>query len=112
MSAGGRNPGLRGDAFERAVVEYLNACDIEADRLYGAGRRDDQGDVVLWDHLELYVDCKAHKALELGAWLSALRIKAGLTRVPLVVAKRRQHRPEDAFVITDLRGLVRLLEGP
>ena len=92
----------KGDAFERAVAAYLLSRGLPAERRYGAGRKDDRGDI---DGIPGFViECKARRALDLAGWVdeaSRERARAGAP-CAVVVAKRRGHRVEDAYCVVTL----------
>lgn len=100
---------VKGAAFERRVVAFLRQVGIPADRSYGAGRKDDRGDI---DGLPRWViECKAHKALDLAAWMDEAQREQACagTDYAAVIAKRRNRPAESAYVILDLATFCRLI---
>lgn len=106
----------KGDTWERSVVEYLKANGHRyAERAFGAGRRDDQGDVLGLPDVVLQV--KNHHRLELAEWVDQAEEQRARARADLavVVAKRRGRPAADAYCILPLSALARLLadaDGP
>ena len=105
------NPnGVKGAAFERAVVAYLRDHGFpHADRAYGAGRNDDRGDIdgfpgVVWE-------LKNHARFDLATWMDEVRGEQANAHAQygVVVAKRRQHPIGRAYVICELEQFTRLL---
>lgn len=100
----------KGSAFEREVVRVLRQHGHpHAARAYGAGRREDVGDVV--GLTGFVVEAKAHRALDLARWADeAAReaANAGPAAVPVVVAKRRGRPAEDAYALLRLADLADL----
>ncbi len=100
----------KGDAFERAVVDYLQTHGHRyAQRAFGAGRRDDQGDVLGLPGVVLQV--KNHRRLELAAWVDQAEEQRARARADLavVVAKRRGKPAADSYVVLSLGAFARLL---
>lgn len=83
----GRANRRRGITYERAVVAYLRARGVPADRT-PTGRHVDGGDV---DGLPGWlVEVKNHARLDLAGWLDLAATKAARSgRRPLLVVKRR-----------------------
>jgi hypothetical protein len=102
-----------GSAYERAVRDYLQLAGYACQRTYGAGRPDDQGDLLLWERPDLLLSCKAQKAYDLAGWLTEAQAAAARDqRTALVVVKRRQMAVQRSYVVTDLRSFITLLEAP
>ena len=104
------NPNKRkGDAFERAVVEFLRSHGHpHVERAYGAGRHDDAGDLDGWPRW--IIDCKDHASHDLPGWLDSISSKK---RQPddfgAAIVKRRRKGPESAYVVLTLEDFARLL---
>lgn len=101
---GGRSPKRVGSAWERVVRDYLIAEGIPTARAYGAGRRDDQGDLLLGTPLGFLLECKAGRDLRLAEWLTSARAKSHAGDVPFVIVRRRNMGAARAYVVTDLEG--------
>ena len=108
---GGTAPKRRGDAFEREVAAFL--CEHGhpyAERAYGAGRPQDVGDI---DGLPGFViECKAHRSLDLAAFLDEAVSEAhnaGTDAVPVVVAKRRGKPTGESYVVMRLADFAALV---
>ncbi len=107
----GRPMRAKGSAFEREVVRVLREHgQPDAARAYGAGRPDDVGDIV---GVHGYaIECKAHKALTLAAWIDEAVREAthvGAGTIPVVIAKRRNRPTEEAYAVCRLTDLARLI---
>ena len=102
---GGRSPKRVGSQWERDVRDYLNAHEVPTARAYGAGRRDDQGDLLLGTPLGFLLECKAHRELRLAEWLNEARAKCHPGDVPWIIARRRNAGAGRAYAVTDLEGL-------
>lgn len=62
--------------------------------------------------LALSVECKDHRALQIGTWVDQAETQCPENQIPLVVAHRLGHaRAEDAFVIMSARAFGELLES-
>ena len=106
----GRAMKAKGSAFEREVVRVLrDHGHPHAERSYGAGRPRDVGDVA--GLAGFVVEMKACRSFDLAGWLDeAAReaANAGEGVVGVVVAKRRGHGPEDAYVVLRLADFAEL----
>ncbi|MGH9291918.1 MAG: hypothetical protein ACRD0B_04510 [Acidimicrobiales bacterium] len=102
MTGGGAGPKRKGSVFERDVVGFLREHGFpDAARSYGAGRHDDHGDVTgVWGFT---VEAKAHRAIDLAAFLDQAVHQVGEGGdLPVVVAKRRGRPVDDAYVVMRL----------
>lgn len=109
---GGRAPKRKGDIFERAVVAYLREHGFpDAARAYGAGRPDGVGDIA--EVPGFVIECKAHRTLDLAAFMDQATREAGARSViPVVVAKRRGQDTGSAYVVLRLSDFARIaLDG-
>ena len=100
----------KGDAFEREVVAFLRAHGFPyAERSFGAGRRDDQGDVLGLPGVVVQV--KNHKRHALSEWVEQAEEQRTRARasVGVVVAKRRGKPVGDAYVVITLAAFVDML---
>ena len=105
----------RGSAFEREVVKYLQDQGFPfAERLYGAGRWDDKGDITLGaDRFRRFVhELKNHATFKFPEWLEEARIECenAKGKYPIVIAKRRTKSPSQAYVVMTLETWVQLLK--
>ena len=103
---------IKGSTYERAVVAYLAANGFPAtERMYGAGRPADIGDIRL--DPRVVIEAKACKTMDLAGWCDEAgkeRDNAGAV-LGLVVAKRRMKPVEESYVITTLREASWLLKA-
>lgn len=111
---GGAGPKIVGSEWERRVVAYLRERGFDAERLYGAGRPDDVGDLYVGAWVPLLVECKAAVRSERAVWIDALRRKVARSRdraIPIIVERRRGKRNAgEGFVTLDLAGFCDLIE--
>ena len=100
----------KGSAFERAVVDYLRDHGHPyAERHYGAGRREDVGDVdgvVGWT-----IEAKNYKAMHLAEWSDEAEHERqhGRQRFAAAIAKRRCKPVAQSYVVMSLETFTRLL---
>ena len=101
----------RGDAFERDVVKVLRANGhIYAERGLRLGAVDDRADIAGLPGF--HMECRDRGKLELGYWMTATAIEAGLipsAPVPVLVIKRRGKSADQAFAVTELAAFARLI---
>lgn len=101
---------VKGDRFERDVVDYLRQNGFPyAERTLGAGRPDDRGDIdglVSWT-----IECKNRKAFDLAGWSAEAAAEAVNARRHnwAVVVKRRNRPTSDAYVVLDLAAFAELV---
>jgi hypothetical protein len=108
---GGAGPKRKGAAWERRVRDAFRRAGFQCERAYGAGRRDDVGDLHLFDlDLDVLIDCKNAKRSERAAWIDEARAKCRAGTVPVVIEPRRGSDVVDAFVTLDLLGFALLLD--
>lgn len=101
----------KGSAWERTIVKALverGFTDVE--RMYGAGRQDDRGDIrglSGWT-----IEAKDHARHDLSGWLEELRVEMENAKNDLgaVVIKRRQANVDRAYVLISWPVLIKLLE--
>ena len=104
----------KGSAYEREIVAYLQANGFpNAQRLYGAGRQDDRGDITIGgrDAGLLVIEAKNHKTLDFAGWLGEAereRQNAGAT-YGFVVAKRRLQPVSQSYALTTLEQLCSII---
>lgn len=100
----------KGSAYERECVAFLKANGHpNAERAYGAGRRDDVGDI---DGIEdLTIECKNQKALALAAWMEELATEQAnkRTRFGCLFIKRRNRGVADSYVVMSLEQFASLI---
>lgn len=98
----------RGSAWERDCARFM---DLE--RMYGAGRHFDVGDLA-GDEIVAY-ECKAARAFSLAKWIEEARVEARNAKKPfgVVVIKRDRLPTKEAYVVMRLedfralRGLIK-----
>ena len=104
----------RGHRFERAVVEYLRAHGQQvAERAYGEGRSDDQGDIrgVTVAGEAVAIQAKDWARFVASEWLGdaeTQRINAR-ARFGIAVAKRRGKGAGEAYVVMTLETFAEML---
>ena len=107
----GRAMKAKGSAFEREVVRVLHEHGHpHAARAYGAGRPRDVGDISGVPGFA--VEVKACRSIDLSGWLDEAAREAanvGPSVLPVVVAKRRGHPPEDAYAVLRLSDFAELV---
>lgn len=93
----------KGDAFERAVVEFMRSHGFPyVSRAYGAGRPDDLGDL---DGVPgVCISVKDVAVSRLSEWLDEAREQSGRGRKPLsvVIWKRRRQGIGRSYVVMEL----------
>ena len=105
---------IKGSQYERDVVAYLQANGFpNAQRLYGAGRQDDRGDITFGGpSAGLFVlEAKNHKTHDFSGWLQEAEVErqnAG-AKYAFVVAKRRGKPAGESYVLTTLDQLATLM---
>jgi Holliday junction resolvase len=102
----------KGNAAERAVVQYLKEHGFEQARRTQAGTRHDIGDI---DGVPgLAIEVKNHAKLALAEWVDQLEDEIVAKRVPsgIVIVKRRGHAdPADWYCVTPLYRMITILRG-
>lgn len=91
----------RGDAFERAVRDYLLERGVTCERI-PAGATQDHGD--LWLPGGPVIQCKNHARIDLAGWIDETRHQmenAGRS-MAWVAVKRRGKGVERSYLITEL----------
>jgi hypothetical protein len=107
---GGAGPKRKGAAWERRVRDAFRARGFDCERAYGAGRNDDVGDLHVFDvPLDVDLDCKSAARCERAEWLDRLRARSD--GIPFLIEKRRSRDVLDAYVTTDVRGLLDLFDA-
>lgn len=106
-----------GSRFERLIADYLavHVSDVVDRRVKtGAADKGDIGGLRVHGQ-RVVVECKDHGGrLQPGTWIKEAQMEARNDGAPIgiVVAKRRATaKPEDQFVLMELRDLVYLLTG-
>lgn len=86
VERGGRSPKNKGDAYERAVVRYLQERGIHVTR---AKRGNPTGDVLGIDGLT--IECKNQRSYDIAGWIKQMQASKELSesRLGVVIAKRR-----------------------
>lgn len=107
----------KGSSFERMVADFLAANGFPfADRRVKSGAKD-KGDIggVMAHGQRVVLEAKNYGGrLQAGPWLKEAQTEAKNDGAPIgiVIAKRRgTAKPEDQFVLMELRDLVYLLTG-
>jgi len=101
----------RGSQFERDVVKYLQEHGFPlAERRYGAGLREDKGDI---RGVPVTLECKNHAQISLSQFLDEALIEAkhAGTKLGAAVIKRRGKGTKDAYVVMSLEQYTELLKG-
>jgi hypothetical protein len=101
----------KGDAFERAAVEVFRANGHpHCERLLGAGRRADCGDLA-GVRGNVVVEVKDRQRLELAAWVDETEREriAAQAEYGLLIVKRRNRSAGEAYAIMPLGQMARLL---
>ena len=101
----------KGSQFERDVVKYLQEHGFPlAERRYGAGLREDKGDI---RGVPVTLECKNHAQISLSQFLDEALIEAkhAGTRLGAAVIKRRGKGTKDAYVVMSLEQYTELLKG-
>jgi len=100
----------KGSAWERAIVAALQSEGFtDAERMYGAGRQDDRGDIrglSGWT-----IEAKDHARHDIAGWLEELRVEMANGKTPYgaVVIKRRQASTDKAYCVIPWSVLMELL---
>jgi hypothetical protein len=102
----------KGTAFEVAVRDYLDSCNVAAFRTAPAGTRD-EGDLLVldWDAI---LECKATKTIDLAGAVNEARIEAvhAKRRYGIAVIKRRMANVSKSYVVMELDQFVDLMQKP
>lgn len=101
----------RGSQWERDVVKYLQENGFPlAERRYGAGLREDKGDI---RGVPVTLECKNHAQISLSTFLdeAILEAKHAGTKLGAAVIKRRNKGTKDAYVVMSLEQYVELMKG-
>ena len=105
---------IKGDAFERSIVEYLRERGFDADRTR-AGWADDRGDIhgIARNSIPFTFECKNHARDNLPGWISELHTEVANNRgfLGAVIHKRRGTTiAPDQYATLPLGMLVQLLK--
>jgi Holliday junction resolvase len=101
----------KGSQWERDVVAFLNENGYpEAERRYGAGLREDKGDI---RGFPVTLECKNHASINLAEFLEEALLEAqhAGTEFGAAVIKRRRKGTKDAYVVMSLEQFVALVKG-
>ena len=101
----------KGSAWERTIVAALRAQGFNVERMYGAGRQDDRGDIrglSGWT-----IEAKDHAKHDLSGWQEELRVEMenGRTDLGAVVIKRRGMNVSGAYVVLPWSVFVQVLKA-
>lgn len=102
----------KGSQFERDVVKYLQDNGFpSAERRYGAGLREDRGDIVGVPGFAL--ECKNTKSINLAQFIdeAILEAKHAKARFGAAIVKRRMRNTSEAYVIMTLEQFAELVKG-
>lgn len=93
---------VKGDAFERAVRDYLRSRGVTVERI-PAGATDDLGDLWIPPPAPV-VQVKNHQRLDLAGWVDEVteQTERAGRGYGVVVAKRRGRAVGDAYLVTSL----------
>lgn len=101
----------KGTSFETAIVNWLGANGVGAQRLPLTGNKD-RGDIAVpeWG---INIEAKNCKALSLAQWVAEADVETMNADKPVVVVAKRVGKsdPGEAYVIMPLRRLHRLLSA-
>jgi Holliday junction resolvase len=101
----------RGSRWELDVVKYLRESGFKyAERAYGAGRRDDKGDITGFPGWVF--ECKNHKAMDLAGWMDETDREKQTANAEYGVAiiKRRNKQTKDGYVLMTLEQFSKVLK--
>lgn len=102
----------RGDAYERAVQDYLQANGFPWTEKTRAGYARDHGDLHLLPGPAVIAQAKNHNRITLPEWLAQLEDQiadAGADHGFLAVKRRGVGDPGRSYAVMELAALVRLL---
>jgi len=102
----------KGAQWERDVAAYLRENGFPmADRRYGAGVREDKGDLVGVPRFAL--ECKNQASINLSEFLEEALIEAKYAKAQFgaAVIKRRRKATKDAYVVMSLEQFAELIRG-
>ena len=102
----------KGSQWERDVAAYLRENGFpQADRRYGAGVREDKGDLVGVPGFAL--ECKNQASINLAQFLEEALIEAkyAKARFGAAIIKRRRKGTKDAYVVMSLEQFAELIRG-
>lgn len=103
---------IKGDAFERAVQDYLQSHGFPWTEKTRAGYARDHGDLHLVPTRAVIGQCKNHARINLPEWLTQLGEQtsdAGADHGFLAVKRRGVGDPGRSYAVMELSALVRLL---
>jgi Holliday junction resolvase len=102
----------KGNAAERAVVDYLKANGFPQARRTQAGTRHDIGDI---DGVPgVAIEVKNHARIDLAGWITQLEAEMtakGVTEGVVVVKRRGKSNPAEWYAVTPLHVWLELLKG-
>jgi hypothetical protein len=99
----------KGSAWERAIVQQLRTDGFDVERMYGAGRQDDRGDIRGLDNWT--IEAKDHGKFALSEWLQELdnEMSNAGTEYGAVLIKKRQAATDQAYILVPWSVLIKLL---
>ena len=112
MAAMASSEKRKGNAAERAVVDYLKTHGFPQARRTQAGTRHDIGDID--GVFDTAIEVKNHARIALAEWLTQLEAEMtakGVSNGVVVVKRRGKSNPADWYAITPLHLWVELLRG-
>ena len=88
---------VKGDAYERTIVDYLRACGFRADRTR-AGWTDDRGDIhgISRADTPFTLECKNHRGDRLPGWIDELCREIANNQGLLGAVIHKKHGTTDA----------------
>jgi hypothetical protein len=104
----------KGDAYERAVQDYLQTSGFPWTEKTRAGYARDHGDLHLVPGPAVIAQAKNHNRITLPEWLAQLEDQitaAGADHGFLAVKRRGVGDPGRSYAVMELAGLVRLLRA-
>ena len=96
----------KGSQWERDVAAYFQSRGYNVERRYGAGLREDKGDLIGLPKFAL--ECKNAKQIKLSEFLDEAVLEAKHAKVPYgaAVIKRRQKNVKEDYVVMTLEQFV------
>ena len=100
----------KGSAWERAIVKQLCSDGFKVERMYGAGRQDDRGDIRGLNNWT--IEAKDHARFALSEWLEELdnEMKNAENEFGAVLIKKRNAATNKAYVMLPWSVLIKLLK--
>jgi len=96
----------KGSQWERDVAAYFQTRGYNVERRYGAGLREDKGDLIGLP--EFALECKNTKKIDLAQFIdeAVLEAKHAKVRFGAAIIKRRQKNVKEAYVVMTLEQFI------